>query len=67
MVGLEDGLDTIKGWVLQKDELFTMIGILGMGGIGKSTLAQKICNSEIVKHSFKYIKFVPVCISMFQI
>ncbi|XP_058096786.1 disease resistance RPP13-like protein 4 isoform X2 [Magnolia sinica] len=60
MVGLEDDSAKIRKWILGVDGPSTVIGIVGMGGIGKTTLAQKICHSESVKNSFNHLVFVTV-------
>ncbi|XP_058096961.1 disease resistance RPP13-like protein 4 [Magnolia sinica] len=60
MVGLEDDSMKIINWILEADGPSMVIGIAGMGGIGKTTLAQKICHSESVKNSFNHLVFVTV-------
>ncbi|XP_058096897.1 disease resistance RPP13-like protein 4 isoform X2 [Magnolia sinica] len=60
MVGLEDDSRKVRNWILKADGPSTMIGIAGMGGIGKTTLTQKICHSESVKNSFNHLVFVTV-------
>ncbi|XP_058096983.1 disease resistance RPP13-like protein 4 isoform X2 [Magnolia sinica] len=57
MVGLEDDSAKIINWILAADGPSTVIGIAGMGGIGKTTLAQKICDSASVKNSFNHLVF----------
>ncbi|XP_058096226.1 disease resistance RPP13-like protein 4 [Magnolia sinica] len=60
MVGLENDSAKIRKWILEANEPLVVIGIVGMKGIGKTAVAQKICNSEGVKNSFKHSFLVTV-------
>ncbi|KAL5977540.1 hypothetical protein ACLOJK_021887 [Asimina triloba] len=60
IVGLEDESRRIINSLLAKNEHFKVFGIVGIGGIGKTTLAQKIFKSKIIETKFKHLIFVTV-------
>ncbi|KAL5996674.1 hypothetical protein ACLOJK_007593 [Asimina triloba] len=60
IVGLEDESRRIINSLLVKEDYLKVLGIVGMGGIGKTTLAQKICKSEMIETQFKPPIFVTV-------
>ncbi|KAF8410924.1 hypothetical protein HHK36_003461 [Tetracentron sinense] len=52
IVGLKDDTRKIKGWIKPRNEVLHRVGILGMGGLGKTTIAQKIFNDKDVVERF---------------
>lgn len=53
VVGLESDAEKIKEWLFEANEGILAIGIVGMGGLGKTTIAQKVFNDRRVEDRFE--------------
>ncbi|XP_065863084.1 disease resistance RPP13-like protein 4 [Euphorbia lathyris] len=60
IIGLELDLEKLKGWIFGTTDELHRIGIIGMGGLGKTTIAQKIFNDVEVSNSFEKMLWVSV-------
>ncbi|KAL2552824.1 Disease resistance RPP13-like protein 4 [Forsythia ovata] len=53
VVGLEGDTEKMKDWLFEASDGILAIGIVGMGGLGKTTLAQKVFNDRRVEDHFE--------------
>ncbi|KAF8414046.1 hypothetical protein HHK36_002045 [Tetracentron sinense] len=53
IVGLAEDTRKILGWILPMNEEFHRVGIVGMGGLGKTTITQKIFKDKLVVDCFE--------------
>ncbi|KAJ6682147.1 DISEASE RESISTANCE PROTEIN RP [Salix koriyanagi] len=60
VVGLEDDTKKIKGWLCNADVGILKIGIVGMGGLGKTTIAQMVFNDRETEDRFERRMWVSV-------
>ncbi|TXG69730.1 hypothetical protein EZV62_004665 [Acer yangbiense] len=60
IIGLESDMENIKGWIFSKNEALHRVGIVGMGGLGKTTIAQKIFSDREVVSQFERTIWVSV-------
>ncbi|PIA27406.1 hypothetical protein AQUCO_07800031v1 [Aquilegia coerulea] len=52
IVGLKEETSTLLAELLKVDDILRVHSIVGMGGLGKTTLAKQIYNHKDVKHNF---------------
>ncbi|KAL3525348.1 hypothetical protein ACH5RR_013720 [Cinchona calisaya] len=53
VVGLEDDTEKIKNWISRTSDGILSIGIVGMGGLGKTTIAQEVFNDREMEDRFE--------------
>ncbi|KAF3779927.1 Disease resistance protein [Nymphaea thermarum] len=59
-VGIQSDIEKLKQWLVSGDETLTTILLVGMGGLGKTTLAKKAYNSHDVRTHFQCHAWVSV-------
>ncbi|KAM6601913.1 hypothetical protein CsatA_021522 [Cannabis sativa] len=57
---MEEDVKKIKGWIFDTNEALQQVAIVGMGGLGKTTIAQKIFHDTDVLDRFDKMIWVPV-------
>lgn len=53
VVGLEADTEKVKNWLFEASSGILAIGIVGMGGLGKTTVAQQVFNDKRVEDRFE--------------
>lgn len=52
IVGMDKSKEQLLKWLASNDRRRTIISIVGMGGLGKTTLVTKIFNDQVIKRQF---------------
>ncbi|KAL0441086.1 UNVERIFIED_CONTAM: putative late blight resistance proteinR1B-16 [Sesamum radiatum] len=52
VVGLEDEAETLVGYLLEESQQLDVISIIGMPGLGKTTLAGKVFSAPVIQYEF---------------
>ncbi|XP_058089119.1 disease resistance protein RPM1-like [Magnolia sinica] len=60
VVGLKERIDQIVVWLTEEEPRRTVISVVGMGGLGKTTLVAKVYKHQMVKKHFECCVWVSV-------
>ncbi|KAK4575570.1 hypothetical protein RGQ29_026504 [Quercus rubra] len=52
VVGIESPKDELIGWLIKGHSYRTVVSVVGMGGLGKTTLAKKVYDHHMMKENF---------------
>ncbi|KAL5995640.1 hypothetical protein ACLOJK_025706 [Asimina triloba] len=52
IVGLDEGIDQLVRWLTDDEPRRTAVSVVGMGGLGKTTLVAKVYKNQMVKKHF---------------
>lgn len=54
VVGIESSRDELIGWLVYGSSHRTVLSMVGMGGLGKTTLIKKVYDHQMVRGNFDY-------------
>ncbi|KAL7196792.1 hypothetical protein ACSBR1_036742 [Camellia fascicularis] len=54
VVGIENPKSLLISWLVNEEQNLTVVSVVGMGGIGKTTLVKKVYDSQAVKYYFDH-------------
>ncbi|OMO69885.1 Disease resistance protein, partial [Corchorus capsularis] len=60
LVGIEKAQKKLLGWLLDEEPRRTVVSVVGMGGLGKTTLVANTFNKQIVKQHFDCCAWITV-------
>ncbi|TXG70934.1 hypothetical protein EZV62_005869 [Acer yangbiense] len=60
IIGMEKDVAQLVAQLLKKENQLTVISLVGMGGIGKTTLAKKVFNHKVVRGHFNSLAWIYV-------
>jgi disease resistance protein RPM1 len=59
-VGIENPKHLLVSWLVEGEEMLSSISVVGMGGLGKTTLVKKVYDSHPIRRSFDTHSWVTV-------
>nr|XP_043627267.1 disease resistance protein RPM1 [Erigeron canadensis] len=60
IVGMDDNKETMMEWLMNSDPRRMVISVVGMGGLGKTTLVTKVYNDPVIQRYFDCWAWVSV-------
>ncbi|GMY30823.1 disease resistance protein RPM1-like [Fagus crenata] len=60
VVGIESSRDELIGWLVEGSSYRSVVSLVGMGGLGKTTLAKKVYDHQLVKGHFDCYAWISV-------
>ncbi|KAM3696055.1 hypothetical protein ACJW31_06G009000 [Castanea mollissima] len=66
VVGIESPRDELIGWLVEGSSHCTLVSVVGMGGLGKTTLVKKVYDHQTVQGHFDCHAWVSVYVVIFD-